>query len=252
MNKLQKLDKLPFGVALFAAAGFFLRSELYRVGLDEKNLLVRSHPLALALWGCTALTALLVLWAAGREGSRGRFEDCFEPSAISALGHILAAAGIAMTVLLNVPAAAGPIGTAWKVAGLMSAPLLCWAAFCRALGKRPFFGSYGVCSVFFALHMVCHYQIWCSDPQLQNYIFSFFGSLAMMLFGYYQSALAADCGKSRLLRITGLLAAYFCLVALSRTEYLYLYLGCAVWAISSLSSPVPRQEERTGEAHGSA
>lgn len=252
MKKMKNYDLLPLGVLLLSLVGFALRTGLYATGLDGKNLLVRWHPLEAALWVCTAAAAALCL-ASARQGYRvQQYAANFEGSVLSAFGHILAGSGILLTVLQEPVTGIALIGKLWKVAGMVCCPALYWAAFCRARGVRPFFGTYGLVSIFFALHLVANYQTWCADPQLQNYVFAFLAALMLMLFAYYQTAFCIDGGSSFLLRLTGLLAAYCCLTALAAMSAPYLYGGCAVWALTGLSRIRPRREKKAGSAHDSA
>lgn len=252
MKKNRSADLLPFGVLLLSAGSFALRKALYTVALDEKNLLLRGHPLALCLWLCTGV-AVLVSLAAARQGYKVKhYAANFESSLLSALGHILAASGILLTMLMNPAPEQGVIGKLWKVSGIISCLGLYWAAFSRARGERPFFGCYGLLSVFFALHLVANYQTWCSDPQLQNYVFAFLGSLSLMLFSYHQAAFCVDTGSSFLLRLTGLLAVCFCVTGLAHGVFPYLYGGCALWSFTGLSRLCPRRERKAGDSNGPA
>lgn len=229
MKKQATFPSLSLGVLLFCAAGAFLRFRLYRVGIDEKNLLVRGHPLEAALWVCTALAAALVCILTLRE----KKIPALRPLPF-ALSHLGAAAAIALTVLSG--SLTGSLAAFWKYTGLAAAALLVFAGLGAVRGKRPFFGGYAGASVFFALHLVCHYQSWCADPQLQNYFFSFAGILALMLFAYHHAAAAV--GRSTLgLRISGLLAAFFCFVSLSGTQYPLLYALCGLWAFTCPGLP---------------
>lgn len=235
-------------VAALGLTGFALRWTLYRVGLDEKGLLKEHHPLEIALILVTALTAALIWLAVRKMDKSGTYEDHFVPSLPAGMGEILCAAGIALTVLLNVPLLPGPVGQLWKLTGILSAPLLLWSAFSRVAGKKPFVLCHVVVSVFFALHLVVHYQLWCSDPQLQNYVFAFLGSIGLMFCAYHHASFAAGLGKPRTAQITGLLTAYLCMVSLACTEYLYLYLGGALWAITGLCWPKPKAGEADGDS----
>lgn len=244
MKKQRKKDLLPLGILALGFLGFFLRNALYIFALDEKNLLLRGHPLELTLWGCTAAAGVLLVLSGWKQretacGSEGYFMG----SLPAALGHILGACGILLTVLLDFGASFTLLGKLWRAAGVLSAVLLFWAAFDRLRGIKPFFGCYCLCSVFFALHLIQHYQLWCSDPQLQNYVFAFGAVMALMLFAYQQASLCVDSGKPSLQRLTGMAAVFLCLVAMSNTQQLYLYLGCGVWALTSLC---PLGQEKGG------
>lgn len=234
MKQMLKPKYLPWAVGCLGLAGCALRGSLYALFVDSRGLLPRMHPAELALWGLTVLT-VLVLWGAVRRLSGSeRYEDNFSVSLAAALGHILLASGILLTVLLHAPALPGTVGKLWKLLGIISAPLLFYAAFSRVLGKKPLFLSYVVVCVFFALHLVCHYRVWCSDPQLQNYLFAFTGTLGLMLTAYYQAAACVGMGKRRMLLGVGLMTAYLCLVSLPDAGYPYLYLGGAAWTLTGL------------------
>ena len=233
---ITKKRTLPILAVILAIAGYMLRSGLFAVAVDSKNLLVRGHPLEWALWICTAAAVIAAVLDCLGVSKRTAFEQCFRRSLISALGHILAASGIALTVLRQVTPLS-PTAPVWKIVGLVSAVLLCLAGFQRALGKRVFFGSYALASVFFALHLVGHYQTWCADPQLQNYVFAFLGTLLMMVFCYQQAALCVDMGSSRQQRLTGLLAMYCCFAAMGNMPEPQLYLCSGIFVVTSLCQP---------------
>lgn len=236
-----KRHALPAAAVGLGIAGYMLRTALYVVGVDQKNLLVRGHPLEIILWICTAAAlGVSLLDGMGTPRVEG-YDRCFRKSLVSALGHILAASGILLAVLRQ-EQQSNPVELLWKLTGMGGAALLCWAGLCRAMGKRPFFGGYALACVFLALHLVGHYRSWCADPQLQNYVFAFLGTLLMMLFTYLQAAFCVDMGKSRLQRMVGLLAMYCCFVALPNTQNPELYFSCGLFAVSSLCAPDPARE----------
>lgn len=251
MKSIFKPKLLPWAVVLLGIAGCALRGSLYAFFVDARNLLPRAHPVTLALLAVTALTAVMVVLTIRRCPGSEHYRDNFRASLPAALGHILLASGILLTVLQYPPVMPGMVGKLWRFLGIASAPLLCYAGFARALGKKPFFLSYVLVSVFFALHMVCHYRIWCSDPQLQNYFFAFTATLGLMLFGYYQAAVCVGMGNRRMLLGTGLITAYLCLVSLPNADCLYLYLGGAIWSVTGLCNMegVLSREEKAGDGH---
>ena len=234
MKTILKPKYLLWTVGVLGVLACGLRGSLYAFLTDARGLLPRSHGVVLALWGLTALAALLAVLAVRRPEGIELRENSFPASLSAAVGHILLAAGILLTVLLNGPAMPGAVGRLWKLLGVAAAPLLTWGAFSRSLGKKPFFLTYVVVSVFFAFHLVCHYRSWCSDPQLMNYVFAFTGCLGLMLLAYYQSAACVGMGNSRMLVLSGLLSAYLCLAALPQVQYPWLYVGGAVWSLTSL------------------
>lgn len=251
MKRMWKTKYLPWAVGGLGLAGCVLRWSLYSLFTDSRGLLPRMHPAELVLWLVTALTAALA-WAGTRRLSGSeRYGDNFSVSLAAALGHILLGSGILLTVLLNAPVMAGRMEQLWKVLGILSAPALFYAGFARVMGKKPNFLCYVMVSIFFALHLVCHYRIWCSDPQLQNYGFVFAGTLGLMVFAYYQAAACVEMGKRRQLLAVGLVTAYFCLVSLPHAQYLYLLLGGALWSLTGLCriEGVPSRDENAGDGY---
>ena len=248
VKRIWNVNYLPLLVLISGTVGFFLRLTLYARYFDGALLPV-GHPLELALTALTVLVAVLVVLVCRKLAGPEGYKDNFTISLRAALGHILLASGIVLTVLANPPAMAGMTGQLWKMLGVFCGPALIYAGFARAMGKKPNFWCYVVVCVFFALHMVSHYRTWCSDPQVQNYVFSLTGTMALTLFAYQQAAVCVDLGSRRKLLVMGLLAAYLCMAALAQTQYGYLYLGGAVWALTGLCRPEPKE---VGDSHGAA
>ena len=249
MTHLLRSKFLPALTMLLGMVGFALRRGLYAVALDGKGLLQKGHPLELALWTVTAAAMALVTAVAWNGKGSNRYEDNFGPSLPGALGNILMAAGILLTVLLNQPKMPNLLGMLWKLLGFVSAPCLVAAAFGRVQGKRPFFLLHIAACLFLVFHIVNHYQAWSGNPQLQDYLFCLLGTMALMFFGFYTAAFAVGSGSRRMLLGMGLAAVYLCAVSLSSGEYPFLYLGGIVWVLTNLCLPEPaRQMEEREQA----
>lgn len=230
-----KKQSLPALAGLLAAAGYFLRRLVYTGAVDEKNLLVRGHPLVLALWVLTAaaLAVIAVLALREKKGSE-LYAENFSQSAAAFFGHGMMAAGVLVTVLLNDAVMPGLLGLLWKWLGWATPVCLLLAGAARLRGKVPFFGFYAVACLFFAVHVVNHYQAWCSNPQLTDYFFALMAMVALTLFAYQQAAFAADSGDRRMLTLLGLGAVYLSGTELAAGAYPYLYIGCILWCLTAL------------------
>lgn len=243
-----KSTQLPVLVLGISGVCFALRWLLYRVAVDEKNLLVSGHPLEVLLWLLTAATAALTVAAVWKLDGSNRYVDNFRPSVESAAGDFLLAIGIGITLLMM-----GKSGTklewARTVAGCLAAVSLVPAGISRFQGKRPFFAFHSLVCVFFAIYMVSRYQTWSGNPQLQNDVYELFGCVALTLFSYYQAAFDVGSGRRRMQLAMGLLAVFSCVTALAHTEHWALYLTAAIWAATNLCSltPVPRRQRERGE-----
>lgn len=243
MKHNRKGTVLTLAVLSFAAIAMVLRRQLYTSAMDGKGLLLRFTPLEIALLILTVLVFLfLVLMLKNTSGS-DRYEDCCRRSIPAALGHIAAAAGVFLTVRTGAAAMVGPLSSVWNDLGLAAAVCLMLAGIARLLGKKPFFLLHAVPCLFFMVHVINHYQLWSSNPQMQDYLFALLGAMALALYSYYAAALEADAGSSRMVVGTGLAAVFLCLTELAWTQAPWLYLGGALWALMGGYSLAPAQKK---------
>lgn len=249
MNKYLKSKYLPVLVAALGAVGLVLRLELYVSAMDGKNLLIPGHPLELLLLGLTAAVMGIIVIAGWPLYGSLRYSDNFPASPAAAVGSVAAGVGIAVTVLLA-QTQPGKLFMLWKVLGLLCGPCLVVAGYRRLQGKRPHFLLHGAVSVFWLLHLICHYQGWSVNPQLQDYLYPLLASVALLMFSYYQTAFAVGSGKRRTLLAVGLAGAYFGIVSLSGSDTPLLYGSCAVWALTNLCSLTPVRRRAKPVAEG--
>lgn len=234
MKNLMKSKNLPYFAVGCGAVGFLLRWMLYAFAVDQKNLLPVMHPLEVLLWLLTAAVVVRIVLSVRKLDGSNRFVDNFRPSVTAAAGHVLAAAGILLTMLLNEPGMGGALGRLWTFFGWVSVPCMVLAGVCRMQGKRPFFLLHMAACLFLVFHIVNHYQAWSGNPQLQDYVFHLFGCAVLMLFAFYQASFDVGSGRRRMQLATGLLAVYLCCVALSAGDYPFLYVGGIAWAMTDL------------------
>lgn len=231
MKKILDLNVLPLLVLLCGAVGLGLHKLLYLVAVDVLGLLTAGHPVEVALWLLSAAVAAVILAAARRLDPEGAGAP---RSPFAAQGHFVFGICVVLTVLFWEPAMGGSMGQTWKWLGLLGFLVLMWAGFSRMEGNVPSFGAHlGTC-VFVAFHVVTHYRAWSGDPQLLDYVFTLLGTIALLCFAYYQTALDVGFCKRRQLVISGLLAMYFGMVGLIDTPYWLLHLGGIVWVWSNL------------------
>ena len=233
MKNLPNFKNTPFLALIMGCVGAAFRWLLYALTTDGKNLIPLFHPLEIGLWVVTATAAVLIIAAVLPLRNPEHSPNRFSPSLPAALGALAAAAGIGLTVLLE-GTVEGKLDLVRNILGILSAIALLAVAVCRFRGKEPFFGLHALLCVFFAVHMVSCYRGWSSNPQLMDYVFSLLASIGLMLFSFYHGCLEAGMGKLRLLPATGLLTAYCCIVALSGTTHVWLYLGGGLWALTNL------------------
>lgn len=221
---------------LLGIAALVLRKGLYLLAVDDRGLLVRNHPLEIALAALTAGALTLLLLAVRKFGGSGNDADLYRADLPAALGNVAAGIGILVTVLTGTPVPGGYLYSFWRCLGLAAPVCLLLAGFARVQGKRPFFLLHVVVCLFFVMHIVTRYQLWSGKPQLQDYVFTLLGTMALMFFGFYTATLEAGCGKPRMNLGMGLAAVYLCTAELARSSCPALYLGSILWVLTELGS----------------
>lgn len=248
MKTLLNAKTTPRAVLALGAVGFALRKLLYLIALDGKNLLLRGTPLELGLWLVTG--AALVLAVLGAKKAEESELDCpvFAFKGQESLGCLVLALGIAATVVSDGMPGNG-LETARFLLGSASAATLILGVVYQRKGQAPFV-PYALVCVYFAVHMVGCYRMWSGNPQLQDYVFTLFACVALMLQAYQQGAWAAGCGSPRVLRFAGMAAVFFCMVCLSGTEDTVLYFTGGIWAVTHQAAPrqMPVEETDDGTA----
>lgn len=247
MKKFIKPRTLPAVVLGMGAVALLLRRLLFFAAVDERGLLVRNHPLEWALAALSAAALLLIVVSVWKLDGSSDYGDNFQESFPAAVGHILASSGILITVLTNAPAMPGYLGNLWRILGWLAPLCLLAAGYARLVGKQPFFLLHLIPCLFFVFHIICHYRSWSGEPQLQEYVFSLFGTIALMLCLFQTAAFEVGTGKRRMQMGMGLTAVYLCMAELALSWYPYLYIGGVVWALTNLCSPYPRPR-KTEEA----
>lgn len=239
MKNIWKPTNLPAVTAAFGGIALVLRKLLYAVAVDEKGLLPAGHPLEIALGVVSAAALLVILLSAWKLDGSQNYEDNFAPDKMAMAGHMAAAAGILLTVLTSIPVMDGYLGQLWWLLGCITPVCLALTGLDRMRGKMPFFLLQLVPCLFLVFHILNHYRMWSGNPQLQDYVFTLFGTMALMLFAFYSAAFSVGAGNRRMQLGMGLAAVYLCMGELAVTQYPWLYLGGIFWALTGLCSLIP-------------
>lgn len=250
MKNLIPTKYLPWLTLAVGCLGLLLRWLLYTLGVDDRGLLEEGHILQFLLWLLAAVwTAVLALSAFRLDGSN-LYDDNFFPSVPGGAGCFLGAVGIVYTVVTGRGEFPDGLTNARMYLGVAAGASLIAIGVCRLSGKKPFFLLYGLVCAFFALNLANLYRVWSGDPQTENYAFSLFACIALMLAAYYHAGFCADSGQRRTQIFTGLMAALLCCLALGHTDTPLFYLGCGIWSLTNLCPMTPprRRRRRTSDA----
>ena len=213
--------------------GFVLRLLLYRIGADEKNMLVSWHPLTVGL----ALTALAIVAGAALNALElPKNSKCPGPvGRLAAAGSLVMGLSLVAFLFLCVK---NHLSLLVIGAGALSAVAMIAAAVAQYRGRQPYFLLYTVVCLFMAGYLINRYRTWSQNPQLMDYVLTLVGMVIMMLYAFQlaQGSLGQATRRSFLM-LSGV-GAFLCLAGASGGEAVPLCLDGAAWMITGLlSSP---------------
>ena len=234
MSRRTSLPLFKYLVLVAGLLGLLLRLVLLQTGVDEKGLFVTGHWAGTGSWLLTAVMVGCIFLFTGKWAGPQAYDAAFPASILRCAGSLAAACGFLLSgapVITSIRLAA-----AEPVLRILAAVALAAVAYCRLRGKQPTFLLHGVVCLYLALRMVCRYQAWSADPQLQHYAFYLGAHVALLLSGYQLTAFDAGSGSHRSLWRWALAAVFLCLTALPGCEEPFFLLCCAFWMLTALPS----------------
>ena len=222
------LSKLPVLTALCAALGLiclFIRQWLLQTGADDKGLLTAGHPGILISLLILAI-ALFVLCLALRQQQVYRFRN----SALSIVSMVFFAIGYGSAAWKLLANRAQTLSVIAGILGILST--ICALCIAVALFRKVKLHPFVFCpfAIFLMLFLICRYQQWSSEPELQRYLFQLLSVITLMVSAYHRAALEADKKGARVYLLVSRAAVFFCIAALPGSVYGPLY-GCSAVAI---------------------
>ncbi len=225
---MKHLSKLPVLTALCASLGLLclcVRQWLLRSGVDEKGLLTAGHA-GILLSMLLLAAALCVLFLALRQQQVYRFHN----SALSIVSTVFFAIGYGSAAWKLIVNHAQTLSIIAGMLGILSA--LCALYITFALYRKSKLHPFVFCpaALFLMVFLVCRYQQWSSEPELQRYLFQLLSVISLMISAYHRAALEADKKGARIYLLVSRAAVFFCIAAIPGSVYGILY-GCSAVAI---------------------
>ena len=243
MKKLSSPAGLLYLSLLGGLVTLLLRLWLLSIGEDDRGLLAVGIVPDILSWIAVALTLVLLgigVWQLPNTKS------CSNASANAAIGIAVAAVGILITSLREVPIAFDAVGMLSTGLGLIAGVSLGFLAFFRAKRLQPNILFHGMVCIYFMFHLVSHYRLWSSCPQLQDYGFELLAIVFVMLACYQRAAFDAGRGTLRSYTFFSTAALFFCIAALPGCDNSAFFIGCAIWMAATpckILSPWQQQED---------
>lgn len=234
MSMYAKPSQLKLFIAASGLLGLLLRFVLLQTAVDEKGLLVSGHWADAGSWLLTAAVIGCIFLLLRRCTGSTVYEEAFPASVLRCVGSMVAGCGFLLSGTSAVSTA--KFAVLEPILKILAAAALIAVAYRRLQGKKPTFLLHGIVCLYLALRMVCRYQIWSSNPQLQHYAFYLGAHVTLLLSCYQLTAFDADSGNHQSLWRWCLGAVYLCLVALPGCEDAFFLFCCAFWMLTASTS----------------
>lgn len=239
MKRLVNPLNLPLWALLTGGVGLLLRVWLMSSGVDQKGFLITGHIAGILLFLLVvgAMVALFFLTRDLLEATKYEFN--FPASDIGGYGAFIAAAGIAISSVVDMFVAIDKLEVVVAAFGLATAGLLVLTGLNRRNGTKPSVLIHvGIC-VYLMMRLVCDYRHWSSDPQILDYCFPLVATASLMLTTYQRAAFGAQDGQRRPYAFFSLTAIFFSCISLVGWSNILFFLSVIVWQITDLCSLIP-------------
>ena len=229
MKRYLKPAYLPLAVLAAGVLACLFRFWLLALGTDQRGLLsVGSFPDVMS-WIVTALTIVLLFVGTRPLQGSNKYGYNFPASIPAALGMALAAIGFFISSVADLSGNTDTIGTLGALFGFLAAASLLFLAYYRMQGKHLNIAFHGIVCIYLMLHLVSHYRLWSSSPQLQRYGFELLAIVFVMLSCYQKAAFDVGKGSRQIYTFFCLAAFFFCIAALPGCDNAAFFLGSAAW-----------------------
>ena len=229
MKRYLKMAYLPLAILACGVLTCLLRLWLFALGEDERGLLsVGSFPDVMS-WIIVAATMALLAVSTWHLQGGAKYSQNFHASMPAAIGMALAAVSFCITSVVDLTAGGDSVGTVSALFGFLAAAALLVLAYSRYRGAYLSVLFHGVVCLYLMLHLVSHYRLWSSYPQLQSYAFELLAIVFVMLACYQRAAFDAGKGNRRAYTFFTLAALFFCIATLPGCDNAAFFIGCAVW-----------------------
>lgn len=240
MENNSKPNILPVITLGAGALGLYLQTWLYATGVDKSGLLRNDHPANILLLILTAAVMAVMIFYLHGVRDIPAYRYLFPQSLPAAIGCMVAAAGVVVTVIMELVQSPDTISLISCVLGFLTAASLISTGICRQKRKRPNYYLHFAITAYLMIHVVSQYRTWSSEPQLQMYVFQLLASVFLMLCCYYRTLLDTGVNNRRRYVFFNYCALFFCCLSLVSRQWLF-YASMAVWMASEQCSLAPRR-----------
>lgn len=240
MNNLPIRKILYFFPAAAGVLGLLLRFWLYGTGVDEKGLLIPSHPTNVLVFILLAITMAAMVLCVTRLPQQ-KLQKPFPKSLAGAVGCAVAAAGIVIGSISEL-SSGDSVSTVSLVLSIIAAACFVLLGLSRSKGQKASLLFCCATCVYFMVHLISQYRLWSAEPQLQTYFFPLLSSVLLMLCCYHRCVLDIKGTGLKQYAFFNRAALFCCLVSMN-TENWSFYFAMACWTAAELYLPEEQSDE---------
>lgn len=183
----KRFHKLILITLLLGIAGAAAQFWLLRTGLDEKGLFMLPHPAVFIGLGI-ALAAVIWMFLNTRNIlPMSDYTETFPASRLAAFATIVYALGLLVSSVSFWMGSTAFLFRFCCITGIVAAAALIYTALQRL--QRPQYSSLTmvIVTVHWMLRLVCRYQMWMTQPQVQWYLYPLLLHVCLMLTFFYRA-----------------------------------------------------------------
>lgn len=211
--------------------GFALHLWANQACRDRYGLWLQGHPLVLCLF-CLAIIGTIAIVIFSLKEKKDRLCLLMPDRLLGALGSFAAAFGF-LFLALDLSWNDDLLKNAAKLLACLSAATMGMNGVLQALGKKASFACSLPAVLLFMVYPLSRHGVWSYQTQFLDYGFALLALVSLLLFSYAYCHLTVTSLSARWMRLSGLFACFFSLVA-AAGELPAFFLPMAVWVSSTL------------------
>ena len=211
--------------------GFALHLWANQTCRDRYGLWLQGHPLVLCLF-CLAIIGMIAIVIFSLKEKKDRLCFLMPDRLLGALGSFAAAFGF-LFLALDLSWNDDLLKNAAKLLACLSAATMGMNGVLQALGKKASFACSLPAVLLFMVYPLSRHGVWSYQTQFLDYGFALSALVSLLLFSYACCHLTVTSLSARWMRLSGLCACFFSLVA-AAGELPAVFLPMAVWVSSTL------------------
>lgn len=183
----RRFHRLVLVTLLLAMAGAGTQLWLLHTGVDEKGLFVLPHPAVFVGLGIAIAAAAWIIWQTRPILPMRNYEKAFPASRIAAIGTIVYSFGLLVCSLSLWAESSAFLFRLCSITGIAAAAALVYTALQRL--KHPQYSSLTMMlvTVHWLIRLVCRYQQWMIQPQIQWYFYPLLLHVCVMIASLYRA-----------------------------------------------------------------